>query len=80
MHTGARWAGEWYERLWTYALRVMPVPGHGVWRQAVDRYGKDIKRVGVSTRRKDNLYQARYPMLDSLSPKRMLAQSEKGTT
>ena len=56
-HTGAVWVREWYERLRRYTLKVMPVPGHGVWRQAVDRFGKDVKRVGVSTKRKDNFHQ-----------------------
>ena len=53
----------------------MPVPGLGVWRQAVDRQGKDLKRVGVSTKRKDNFHQARYLMLDLLCVKRMLARN-----
>lgn len=73
-HTGAEWARQWYERLRAYTLKVMPVPGHGVWRQAVDRQGKDLKRVGVSTKRKDNFHQARYLMLDLLCVKRMLAR------
>ena len=72
-HTGAPWAFEWYERLRAYALRVMPVPGHGVWRQAVDRRGRDLKRTGVSAHRKDNFHQARYLMLNLLSLERMLA-------
>ncbi len=74
-HTGATWAREWYERLRAYTLKVMPVSGHGVWRQAVDRTGKDLKRVGVSTKRKDNFHQVRYLMLDLLCVKRMLARN-----
>lgn len=74
-HTGAAWASKWYERLRAYTLKVMPVPGHGVWRQAVDRSGKDLKRVGVSAKRKDNFHQARYLMLNLLSLKRMLGRS-----
>jgi mannose/cellobiose epimerase-like protein (N-acyl-D-glucosamine 2-epimerase family) len=77
-HSGAAWAREWHERLREYTLKVMPVRGHGVWRQAVDRSGKDLKRVGVSTKRKDNFHQARYLMLNLLSLKRMLARVEKG--
>jgi mannose/cellobiose epimerase-like protein (N-acyl-D-glucosamine 2-epimerase family) len=73
-HTGAAWAREWYERVRTFTLKVMPVPGHGVWRQAVDRPGKDLKRVGVSAKRKDNFHQARCLMLNLLSLKRMLAR------
>jgi len=70
-HTGEPWAAEWYGRLREYTLKTMPVPGHGVWRQAVDRLGKDVKRVGVSTKRKDNFHQARYMMLDLLALERM---------
>jgi len=78
-HAGAAWARQWYERLRAYTLKVMPVPGHGVWRQAVDRSGKDLKRVGVSVKRKDNFHQARYLMLNLLSLKRMLARAEAET-
>ncbi len=73
-HTGAAWACEWYERLRAYTLKVMPVPGHGVWRQAVDRSGKDLKRVGISNKRKDNFHQARYLMRNLLSLKRMMSR------
>jgi N-acylglucosamine 2-epimerase len=69
------WAGEWYERLRAFTLRTMPRPEHGVWRQAVDRLGKDVKRAGVSTKRKDNLHQARYLMLNLLSLERMIANA-----
>ena len=78
-HTGAAWARQWYERLRAYTLKVMPVAGLGVWRQAVDRQGKDLKRVGVSTKRKDNFHQARYLMLDLLCVKRMLARNSLPT-
>jgi mannose/cellobiose epimerase-like protein (N-acyl-D-glucosamine 2-epimerase family) len=71
------WAADWYGRLRDYALRVMPVADCGVWRQAVDRQGRDIKRVGVSTKRKDNFHQARYMMLNLLSLERMLARQER---
>ena len=67
-HTGAAWAAEWYERLRAYALRVMPVPGVGVWRQAVDRMGKDVKRVGISALRKDNFHQAALADVESVEP------------
>jgi mannose/cellobiose epimerase-like protein (N-acyl-D-glucosamine 2-epimerase family) len=71
--TGEAWAREWYERFRTFALKTMPVPAHGVWRQAVNRFGKDIKRVGITTKRKDNYHQVRYLMLNLLSLERMLA-------
>lgn len=75
--TGEAWAREWYERLRGFALKTMPVPSHGVWRQAVNRTGGDLKRAGYSTKRKDNYHQARYLMLNLLSVERMLA-SKRG--
>ena len=71
-YTGQAWAREWYERVRAFTLRTMPVAGHGVWRQAVDRRGKDVKRVGVSTKRKDNFHQVRYLMMNLLSCDRLL--------
>jgi len=78
-YSAEAWAREWYERLRAYTLRTMPKPEHGVWRQAVDRFGKDLKRVGVSTKRKDNYHQARYQMLDILSLQRMLVHGGRAT-
>jgi len=73
-HTGATWAAEWYARLRAFTLRVMAVRDCGVWRQAVNRMGNDVKRVGVSTKRKDNFHQVRYLMMNLLSLERMLAR------
>ena len=71
-HTGEVWAKEWYERARAFTLKTMPVEGHGVWRQAVDRRGKDIKRVGISNKRKGNFHQPRMMMLNLLSLERMI--------
>lgn len=71
-YTGETWAKEWYERARRYILNTMANTGHGVWRQAVDRYGKDLKRVGVSPKRKGNFHQPRMLMLNILSLKRMI--------
>ncbi len=72
-YTGETWAREWYERLRAFTLKTMPCAAHGVWRQAVDRRGKDLKRVGISNKRKDNFHQARYLMLNLLGIRRMLS-------
>jgi hypothetical protein len=53
--------------------------GHGVWRQAVDRSGKDVKRVGVSSKRKGNFHQPRCLMMNILSLDRMIANAGKLT-
>jgi mannose/cellobiose epimerase-like protein (N-acyl-D-glucosamine 2-epimerase family) len=71
-YTAEVWAQEWYERVRAFTLRTMPCAAHGVWRQAVNRTGADLERVGVSTKRKDNFHQARYLMTNLLSLERML--------
>jgi mannose/cellobiose epimerase-like protein (N-acyl-D-glucosamine 2-epimerase family) len=74
-YTAEPWAADWYQRVRQYTLKTMPVPAHGVWRQAVDRFGKDVKRVGVSTTRKDNFHQVRYLMLNLLRLDEILAHA-----
>jgi mannose/cellobiose epimerase-like protein (N-acyl-D-glucosamine 2-epimerase family) len=71
-YTGEVWAKEWYERARGYLLRTMANTGHGVWRQAVDRYGSEVKRVGVSEKRKGNFHQPRCLMMNLLSLERMI--------
>ncbi len=78
-YTGEIWAKEWYERTRAYILKTMANTGHGVWRQAVDRYGKDVKRVGISTKRRGNFHQPRCLMLNVLSLERMINNAGKLT-
>jgi N-acylglucosamine 2-epimerase len=78
-YTGQLWAKDWYDRTRAFTLKTMPVAGHGVWRQAVDRRGQDVKRAGISTKRKDNFHQARMLMLNLLSLDRMIANGRKLT-
>ncbi|MFH1920116.1 MAG: AGE family epimerase/isomerase [Planctomycetota bacterium] len=78
-YTGEVWAKEWYERTRAFTLRTMANTGHGVWRQAVDREGKDVKRVGVGSRRKGNFHQPRLLMMNLLSLERMIANAGKLT-
>ena len=56
--TGEAWAREWFDRSWNYLQRTMPTD-HGVWRQAVDREGKDKQRAGISNYRRGNFHQPR---------------------
>jgi len=72
-YTGEVWAKEWYERTRDYLLGTMANTGHGVWRQAVDRRGNDLKRVGVSEKRKGNFHQPRFLMMNLLSIERMIS-------
>ena len=78
-YTGEVWAKEWYERARAFALKTMANTGHGVWRQAVDRFGKDVKRVGVGSHRKDNFHPPRMLMMNLLSLQRMIANAGKLT-
>jgi N-acylglucosamine 2-epimerase len=71
-YTGETWAKEWYERGKEYCLKNMANTGNGVWRQAVDRFGKDKKRPDISIFRKDNFHQIRYQMMNLLSIERMI--------
>jgi N-acylglucosamine 2-epimerase len=78
-YTGEVWAKEWYDRTHAFTLRTMANTGHGVWRQAVDRQGNDLKRVGVSAHRKGNFHQPRMLMLNLLSLDRMIQNGGKLT-
>jgi hypothetical protein len=78
-YTAEAWAKEWYERIRAFTLRVMPCPGHGIWRQAVDRLGNDVQRAGLSTTRRGNFHQPRCLMLNLLSLNRMLEHAGQPT-
>jgi mannose/cellobiose epimerase-like protein (N-acyl-D-glucosamine 2-epimerase family) len=78
-YAGEVWAKEWYERTLAYLLKTMANTGHGVWRQAVDRLGRDIKRVGVSPKRKENFHQPRMLMMNLLSLQRLLDHAGRFT-
>lgn len=69
--TGEEWAWGWYERAWEYVQRTMTTD-YGVWRQAVDRFGKPVDRPGISPYRKGNFHQPRCLMMNLLEVERML--------
>ncbi|HPS55225.1 MAG TPA: AGE family epimerase/isomerase [Sedimentisphaerales bacterium] len=71
-YTGADWAEDYYNKAFEFTLRTMTRPEHGVWRQAVDRQGNDIKRPEFSIYRKDNFHQPRFLMLNLLSLDRLI--------
>ena len=71
-HTGETWAMEWYERGRDYCIKNMANTGCGVWRDAVDRFGRDKQRPGISIYRKDNFHQIRYHMMNLLSIERII--------
>ncbi len=71
-YTGEVWAKEWYERVREYVLRTMTTD-YGIWLQAVDRYGKNVKRPGISIYRRGNFHQPRCQMMNMLSLQRMIA-------
>lgn len=71
-YTGAEWARDFYGRAYAYILETMANTEHGVWRQAVDRFGRDVKRDRVSAYRKCNFHQPRTLMLCIQSLDRMI--------
>jgi mannose/cellobiose epimerase-like protein (N-acyl-D-glucosamine 2-epimerase family) len=78
-YTGDVWAREWYEKAREFTLRTIANTGHGVWRQAVNRYGENLVREGISPYRKCNFHQPRYLMFNLLSLERMIANKGKLT-
>ncbi len=77
-YTGDVWAKEWYERCRDFSHRAF-VTDHGVWRQAVDRYGKDKKRGGITIYRKGNFHQPRYFIYNLMALDRMIKNKGKLT-
>lgn len=71
-YTAEAWAKQWYERARMYVLRTMANTGNGVWRQAVDRFGNNVKRNGISAYRKGNYHQPRYMMMTMKILERMI--------
>jgi mannose/cellobiose epimerase-like protein (N-acyl-D-glucosamine 2-epimerase family) len=78
-YTGDIMAQKWYERIRDYSYRVFDTE-YGVWRQAVDRSGKDKKRKEVyNPKRKDNYHYSRYLILNLLSLERVIKNGGKTT-
>ena len=55
---GEAWARDWLKRSWGFLQRTM-LTDHGIWRQAVDRKGRDKQREGISIYRRGNFHQPR---------------------
>ncbi len=70
-YTGEVWAKEWYERTRAYILKTMATDS-GIWRQAVDRFGKPKDRPNVSALRRCNYHQPRAIMYNLLTLDRMI--------
>ncbi len=77
-YTGEQWAIDFYERVSAYTFAAFDTD-YGVWRQAVDRFGKDVKRESVPSKRKGNFHQPRCLMLNLLSLDRMINNNGKTT-
>ena len=78
-YTGEVWAKEWYERARAYVLMTMANTGIGIWRQAVDRFGVNAKRPGISIYRKCNFHQPRCLMMNMLSLDRLIRNNGRIT-
>ena len=78
-NTGENRAREWYERVRKYAIKAFDTD-YGVWRQAVDRFGKDKERkVVYNPNRKGNYHFPRYLILNLLCIERMIKNKGKIT-
>lgn len=77
-YTGDVWAKEWYERARAFTYRAMDTK-FGVWIQAADRYGENLKRPGISEYRKGNFHQPRYMMMNIQALDRMIKNKGKLT-
>jgi len=71
-YTNADWAADYYNKTLEFTLAAMPKPQHGIWRQATDRQGNDLKRPEFSTHRKGNFHQPRFLMLNMLTLNRLI--------
>ncbi len=78
-YSGEDWAKMWYRRARAYLMENMAGTQCGIWRLAVDRRGKDVKREAISIYRKGNFHQPRVLMMDSLSLDRMIANQGRLT-
>lgn len=72
-YTGESWAQEWYERVRIYSIQRFATD-YGVWRQTVDRFGKEIKPVGILEKTRDIYHQSRWLMLNLLCLDRLIDQ------
>ncbi len=70
-YTGDPAARIWYDRVHAYAIERFATD-YGVWRQAVDRFGRDLVRPGIPALRKGNFHQPRMLMLNLMCLDRMI--------
>lgn len=79
-HTGAEWAREWFERMWSYVREKFPLKKYGspLWIYASDRrvtYEEFLRR----PKRVENFHHPRHLMLNLLSLERMIARGGKAS-
>jgi hypothetical protein len=70
-YTGEQWAKDWYERVRAYSIQTFETD-YGIWRLAVNRFGKESKLRIYSTKRKENYHYPRYLIFNFLSLDRMI--------
>ncbi|MBT4482861.1 MAG: hypothetical protein HOC71_04185 [Candidatus Latescibacteria bacterium] len=72
-------AKDLYERVRAYTIKAFDTD-YGVWRQAVNRFGGEVQRDGVPSKRKGNFHQPRYLMLSILSLDRLIKNQGQPTS
>ncbi len=73
--SGELWFRDWFDRSWGFLQGTMTTD-FGVWRQAVDRLGRDKQRQGISIYRRDNFHQSRCLMYLVKALERLIDRSE----
>lgn len=71
-HTGAQWAKDWFEKLYTWVMAHFPLKPYGLplWQDYTNRKAEFIR--GNDGRRAENLHYPRYLMLTMLALDRMI--------
>ena len=71
-HTGAEWAKEWFDKLYTWTMAHFPLKPHGLplWQDYTNR--KAIFEKGGKGRRAENLHHPRQLMLNLLATERIM--------
>jgi hypothetical protein len=76
-HTGASWAKDWYERLYTWVMAHFPLRPYGLplWQDYTNRQAEFVR--GNNGRRAENLHYPRYLMFTMLALDRIIARDGK---
>ena len=74
-HTGAQWAKDWFDKLYTWVMANFPLKPYGLplWQDYTGRRAKFVKSEGG--RRAENLHHPRHLMLNMLAVERIMKRN-----